>query len=470
MPTRNNGNIAAASTEKSGRFKAGNSKSRSHSRPPHPRASASQMRSLTDLLGPSTSRAESALGHSAPADAWSSLGDTVQNLPAAQLSHPGRSNHLAHAAHAASQEFAESDIAPSSFSFSNIPRLPLDLSLKTAVRISSSSSLQWTRFQWQRSEYLALRSAFSQNSNTPVTEMEKKPFSSPQDAYTHFYNSLLHFRYPSYPLSSSLASNWRVLFSTSSSSSQPLRDDSNTKRLKSEALDRLGTWQSAWRSLYYAFRDGHISLFYVLLPSSTVVFSREQSQSSEPVALLSPASPGLRSLLGDYIVPFTICRSEAQQSEKVAVLIKGTYGVHTLYNFIMCAAHKLSGANDVPTIICDQPFLCATSVRAEVQFTRQANKTTPSDNATSKKLFVAQIAGILTPRQVNGIVDSLAQTQKSQFSAVFNTEARCVGTNILCASLNPPQENVLQDQQILTRVAAFPEFSGIFASYRNENI
>lgn len=469
MPTHNNGNIATPNTEKSGRFKAGHPKSRSHARPPHPRASASQMRSLTDLLGPSTSRAESALGHSAPADAWSALADTVQNLPSAQPSHLDRSNHLPNTAITASQALAESDIAPSSFSLSNIPRLPLDLSLKTTIRISSSSSLQWTRFQWHRSEQLALKGAFSQNNDIIGTGMEKPSFSSPQDVYTHFYNSLLHFRYPSYPLSSSLASNWRTLFSPGPSSSQSLHDDPNTKRLRTEALNRLGTWQSAWRSLYYSFRDGHVSLFYVLLSSSTVVFTREQGEPSEPVALLSPASPGLRSLLGDYIVPFTICRSETQQSDKVAVLIKGVYGVHTLYNFIMCSAHKLSGANDVPTIICDNPFLCATTVRAEVQFTRQANKTSPSDSAASKKLFVAQISGLLTPRQVNGIVNSLVQTQKSQFSAVLNTEARCVGTNILCTSLNPRQDHVLHDQQVLTRVAAFPEFSGLFASYRAEN-
>lgn len=468
MPIRNNGNVTTATAEKKGKIRTGLSKPRLQTRPPHPRASASQMRTLTDLLGPSTSRAESALGHSAPADAWSSLVDTVQNLPSAPTTHEDRPHHTSHSALDISERHIEADLAPSSFSFSNIPRLPLDLSLKTSIRISSSSSLQWTRFHSQRSEYLALRNSFSQNNNILAVQLEKDSIASLQNGYTQFHSSLVHFRFPSCPLSASLASNWRTLFSAVSNA--PVREDPNTKKLRSEALNRLGTWQSAWRSLYYAFRDGQVSLLYVLLPNSTVIFTRGQDVSKEPVALLSPASPGLRSLLSDYIVPFTICLSEAHQSDKVAVMVEGMYGVHTLYNFIMCAAHKLSGANDVPTLICDSPFLWATAVRAEVQFTRQATIARSSDNNTGrKKIFVAQISGFLTPHQVNGIVESLVQTQKSQFSAVLNTEARCIGSNILCASLHPQQAEVLHDKQILTRVAAFPEFSGLFASFRADN-
>lgn len=440
------------------------------------------MRTLTDLLGAGTSRAESALGHSAPADAWSSLIDTVHNLPSASL--PPPSAVQAGAAHAEGKRGTDVDaerppihIPPSAYSMHGLTHLPADLALKTRMRIISPTSLVWTRMRPPCRDHTELRNVFEDNDRTmKECELENGNASSTRtnpstslrnSARSLFFRRLMNFQFPTSPLSSSLASNWHNIFA--SDSNRASQSDGTIQHLRKKANARLAMWQSALQSLYYAFRHDKIRQFYVILSNATIVFKRLNDDNMSVAAVLAPATPGLRSLLSDYIVPFTICRLDAESSDQVCVRVDSEFGIHTLYNFIMCAAHKLSGATDVPTVICDKPFREGTAVSATVQCTKEARVLVDSASSTSATQYSVQVSGILTPRQIEGMCDALVYTQCAQYTMTLDTERRCIGVNNMNITTDDGEASTpkpLIGDQVLTRVASFPDTAGLFASVR----
>lgn len=445
-------------------------------RPPHPpRATNSQMRTLTDLLGAGASRADSALGHSAPADAWSSLVNTVHNLPSASLPPPTAGAEDDKPVDMQMQMVPQMPAA--AYAMRGLARLPLDLSLKTRLRVYSPASLAWTRLRPQALEYVALRDVLAA-ADHPIDPKLLQPGDASSRtrpstvlqaaARALLYRRLVHFQFPTSPLSHSLASNWHNIFATDAGRAS--QTDPNVQRLRQAAMSRIGMWQGALQSLYYGFHHRHIAHFYVLLPGSTVVFRHMRDDKGTPTAILSPATPGLRSLLSDYIVPFTICRPHTDATNHVSVRVHSAFAVHTLYNFVMCAAHKLSGATDVPTLIADHPFREGTPVSADVQHAREAQVLAdPAASAASTSTrFSVQIAGLLTPRQVTGICDALVYTQCAHFTAVLDTERRSVGVNNMNASDDDDEssQQVLTGDEQLSRVAAFPHAEGLFAVAR----
>lgn len=461
------------------------------SRPPHhPNASSPNLRTLTDLLGAATSRADSALGDSAPQDAWSSIVKTVDGLTSSvhQQQPP--------------TDIPPSDLAPdhspSAYNFQNLSKLPIDLSLKTRLRISSHLSLFWTRLCSQRDVYCAIDDVVSgrdplMTSSTPTihnspaneTSDTSRPIHSQptsflqqaivdpnllKGAYSLFNRRLIHFRFPSNPQASSLATSWQTIFL---STRVPTRDDANSNILRQEAQQRLSLWQTALQSVYYGYRYQRVPSFYVILSNAIVIFHRTLDEARTPIALLSPASPGLRSLLSDYIVSFTINRiDENDTSDQVFVNVRGELDVHMLYNFIMGTSHKLSGAIDVPTLVCDRPFIGGTAMMANIENARAARSdSNPGDGPATK--FNVQIRGFLTPRQFEGICQALSIIQQSNFRAIVETESKSIGLNNLLMTSAADQEGK-DDQGIseqkgatVTSVAAFPAKSGLFVNVRN---
>lgn len=473
MPTPSNDNDKNSNASKRPRLQ---------SRPPQqPKLSSSNLRTFTDLLGGGVSRADSALGQSAPADAWSSIVDTVDNLLPAQpklsSAHPS--------AHGPASLHQNPSLLPSDYSLRELSNLPLDLSLKTRVRISSVASLSWARIRSQHDSFCALQDVLSDNNplielpnaqprahnnedSTAPAASHAHPSTRPhptlsllKDAHSLFNRRLIHFRFPTCPSSPSLSSNWHNIFSNKDK--QTLRDIPNFNQLSGEAFHRLSMWQDAMQSIYYGYRYGHVPNFYVLLPRSTIFFNRAPDNKHNPVALLAPASSGLRSLLSDYIVPFTICHAETDSTDKVSVIVKGEFDVHTLYNFIICAAHKLSGATDVPMIVCDQPFIGGTPLTADIESFGEAKfRPDPSDSSKTSR-FTIHINGVLTPKQVQGICHALAHTQQSNFTAALDTLSQSAGLNNFSTEYVSTQLAVLKGRNVLTQVTAFPHLNGLYA-------
>lgn len=446
-------------------------------RPLHlPEPSRSNLRTFTDLLGAGTSRADSALGQSAPADAWSTLGDTVHNLPSVQALPDSAQSP----ANGSNSHFSQ-NLLPSAYSLRNLTHLPCDLSLKTRIKVISEVSLSWIRIRSPHDSFCALQAIVSNNdASIPQTkskfsaqsafkqhvdsdsECNRCP-SNLRDARALFSRCLIHFRFPTWSSSSLLASNWHNIFSNVSK--RMPRDDSTMNRLRSEAMERLSAWQNALQSIYFGFRYGHVPNFYILLSNSTVIFSRSLDDDQSPIVLLSPASPGLRSLLSDHIVSFTVCRAETDSTDQVCVTVKGEYDVHAFYNCIISSGHTLAGAKDVPTLICDCPFMGGTAMTAEIDFSREVQIQSSLQGAPKATRHSIHICGVLTPRQVEGICQALSHTQNCNFTAILETYMRSSGLN----NMFVPDKTFLTSlagHNILSQVAAFPGLKGMFAVVR----
>lgn len=464
------------------------------SRPPqHPNQSTSNLRGLTDLLGATTSRADSALGDSAPEDAWSSITKTVHELPSVQLP------PIEQSIDAPPQQ---AHVLPSAYGLQNLTHLPLDLSLKTRMRITSNVSLLWTSLRSPRDAYAAMQDVLTGNDRS-LTALPAKgvvpnhmlsngssqlhpprpsPAPAPQptapnqrmsDAHALFNRRLINFRFPSNVISTTLASAWHNIFVAGKPVS---RDEQMNNRLRAEAYHRLTLWQTAFQSIFFGFKGRNIDHFYVIIQGSVVLFHRNSDDQRTPIALLSPASAGVRSLLSDFTVQFSISRVDAGAAagtDDVYVKVKGEFNVHTLYNFILGVGHKVSGSTDVPTLICDRPFIGGTALVASVDCARMARTDANAlgDIAvrTAPAQHSVQIRGYLTPRQLDGICQALAVTQSSNYKAVVETDRFSTGLNNLFVALdredsqaNATDPSLHRRGETISEVAAFPDMNGLF--------
>lgn len=444
------------------------------SRPPqHPNSSSGNLRGITDLLGAGTSRADSLLGDTAPQDAWASIIRTVDgltsSLPADLLG-----------ADAAAAPQGANDAAgdtPASFPLQHLAQLPLDFSLKTRMHISSDAPLAWTRLCSQRESYLALHQVSSGSdrdlplplpSSTAASGMH--PATCPSDltdAYALFHRRLIHFRFPACPQSAALAAAWPSLFGGARAV-----DDARFKRLRQEAYHRLALFQSALQSVHAGLCNKLLSHYYVVLPKAVALF---YAGDGEPTAVLSPASPGIRALLSDYVVSFVMGAVDA--GDDVYISVRGAVNVQTFYNFISAAGHQVSGAVDVPTILADSNFVNAGACLAMVH----PPKVAVADSESTRRHSV-QIRGLLTPRQLQGICQALARTQHGRFHARVDVEPKSLGLNHLqfdddgtLAHQVKPNSQGQQKKgaevkpkraQAVTSVAAFADKTGLFARVR----
>lgn len=465
------------------------------SRPPqHPNQSTSNLRGLTDLLGATTSRADSALGDSAPEDAWSSITKTVHELPSVQLPPIEQSIDVPP---------QQAHTLPSAYSLQNLTHLPLDLSLKTRMRITSNVSLLWTSLRSPRDAYAAMQDVLTGN-DRPLTSPPVKDTAAPDhmlpngssqlrpprpslapapqptvpdqrmsDALALFNRRLINFRFPSNVISTTLASAWHNIFVAGKPVS---RDEQLNNRLRAEAYHRLTLWQTAFQSIFFGFKGGNIDHFYVIIQGCFVLFHRNPGDKRTPIAVLSPASAGMRSLLSDFTVQFSINRVDpgaAAGIDDVYVKVKGEFNVHTLYNFILGVGHKVTGSTDVPTLICDRPFIGGTALVASVDCARMArtdaNALGDVTAGAASAQHSVQIRGYLTPRQLDGICQALAVTQSSNYRAVVETVRFSTGLNNLFVGLdredsqaNAADPNLHRRGEIISEVAAFPDMNGLF--------
>lgn len=220
----------------------------------------SRPRSLTDLLGRSSSRAEQALGHNAPSDAWSVLANTLDNLPSESM------QHAIHANQTVPSSAPEPDIQEASND-----HLPLDLSIKTAITATSPKTLAWTTIRGQAEEYEALRDLLCPVDALVDVEPPKPPLGSDAVAHSHppsesfirakrlFYRALLHFRYPCATLPPVISRRWQSVFNPTTRA----RPDSALQEATQVTMERLRLWQSALQSLFFGYKRGHIDHFFV---------------------------------------------------------------------------------------------------------------------------------------------------------------------------------------------------------------
>lgn len=180
--------------------------------------------------------------------------------------------------HLESKNFIALDKSPDEM----ISSFPIDWSLKYSCRFYSlHSSTFLTNLMKLRStdESLALEYICSNS----ITDNEKAHFRSLTSYWTH----------PHIP--------WLRLFPRSQQ-----QVNVNYSALDEQAQIALqDEWKSAFQSLFQAFRTKYLSFFYMCTQTFNILF-REDSSSSQMIALISPTTSGLRSTLEREGIEFTM--------------------------------------------------------------------------------------------------------------------------------------------------------------------
>lgn len=480
------------------RFRPPSGRSLSNSQP------TTTMQTFADLAGKGRSRAEQFLGEDAPEDVWATITNTMDNLGSSVVipANPdaSKSKLLSDAEAGGTADTMNFNLGARERS---ADRLLFDLSLKTKVHISSLNCLKWTLSRSQPAEYDALRrfvadegdSVYDPANGKPVKTMynprRRGPFlftDLPSEeevlkAKQKLYEALLHFRCPSSPLPNRISADWQALTKDYGSVSRQNRPANDARKLM---VDRLLEWQGALQSLFFGYRAGRVPMFYVVLSTTTVVFSSgfpwktgkltpdgmesipDTSSSLKTCfrAGIAKASTGLRGLLQDSAVPFSVVDGTDGFDEPCAV-VEGTHAVHMLYNFLLEWGHQISNAEDVPILIADKPFRGGTIVSAELFHAKESLVPIDGGRETYKK-HTLQMRGIFTPRQVDEICQALAVVQEYTFEAHLEAEGR--GTMLNACGHGAKDENEhhrLRGPVVLSRVRSSPEEAGISFSIKD---
>ncbi|MED6106202.1 hypothetical protein PIB30_002655 [Stylosanthes scabra] len=168
-------------------------------------------------------------------------------------------------------------------------KAPLDLTLKTSMRVVSSSSVNWIH----RSAVCGTMPSFQQSFSTNQNMRGSQGF-----------KGLHSWMYPQSVLPPSL-------ISALSSATADGELDFLSKR--------QSAWEESFRDLYYKLRKNMCGLFYVCTSQFVVMFTGGDGSGSSKCscnAYISQSTRGLRSLLKEHDVCFSmpLCRSKVEQT------------------------------------------------------------------------------------------------------------------------------------------------------------
>lgn len=454
---------------------------------------ATSRHTFADLVGRGRSRAEEVLGDDAPDDVWATLTNTVDNLGSASAL-PATLNDQS-----TSRVLFEPDAGETAetMNFSGITRevtldrLVLDLSLKTRIQISSPLSLRWALARSQKEEYEALLRILGDAANAGGEHARAEPVKNSYKLKTvnvftredvakakrRMYQALLHFRCPSGPLPAKLAADWQALTENYGEVSRQVQPSNDAQKVM---VNRLLAWQDALQSLFFGYRYGYVSMFYVVLSTTTVVFSRgkpwqggkidtdgaevltDRNLTSEPClrAGFAKASPGLRALMSNYDVPFTMVEG-TDGFEEPCLVVEGDISVHKLYNFLLGMGHKISNATDVPLLLADKPFRGSTITSAEIFHARTA-LVPQKDGQETQERHTLQMRGLFTPRQVDGICHALSIIQNFHFEARLEAEPKGSMLNVCGHGEKEGRDQYkLRGPVVLSRIRLSPDVDGV---------
>ncbi|GAB2226853.1 hypothetical protein Drorol1_Dr00008646 [Drosera rotundifolia] len=289
--------------------------------------------------------------------------------------------------------FRKSGEPRSSFSDVRCPELfvsgtkvPLDLTLKTKMRIVSSSPISWFHRVLMSSTYNGMTSLPAQFGKNHNIERISEPSPSMRD---DGLNSLCSWIYPH----SSLPPSVITALSTTTGGAE---SDFVTKRHRD--------WEDSFRNLYYMLRKNACDIFYVCTSQFIVMFVAFGAGGKTKRtcnAYISQSTRGLRSSLKEHDVCFSmpLCLSEVEQtcredlvelseieknnlgqtkrrnlmtdvdnSPESLLAFEGNEKTHGLYDFLLnykCFLSSLTGA-DVPILCAPLPFRNAATSTPEV--------------------------------------------------------------------------------------------------------
>lgn len=336
---------------------------------------------------------------------------------------------------------------------------PLDFTLKTTMRVVSSSSVNW------------FHRLIARGSCSGVAQFCQKMSCSSGFTSTNQVGDnlrVLHsWVYPQSSLPPSLVAALTI---------------SSTEQVQMDFLSkRQSTWEDAFRSLYYMLRKGACDIFYVCTAQFVVMFighgdSKESKRSCN--AYISQSTRSLRSLLKEHDIQFSmpLCHSKVEQhttedlvelseiekrnlgqirrhrsmsdvdnSPQSLLAFSGNQNVHGLFDFLLNYRFFLTSLTsaDVPVLYSPVPFQNAALSSPEVrckEVRKADNFPFPQKEFTSKdETYQASSAGFCYSIEIKDaylppwIICSLCEAMGSEgmsFEASFVTESTSTGLNV----------------------------------------
>ncbi|CAO2820250.1 unnamed protein product [Amaranthus hypochondriacus] len=336
-------------------------------------------------------------------------------------------------------------------------KAPLDFTLKTTMRIVSSSPLDWFHKLLMGDTFIGstpFKFGISGNANSSLASNT----SASSDSY--------NFRSWVYPQSSLPASVISVLSSSSGGAE----------------IDFLGkrqlAWEESFRSLYYMLRNSGCNFFYVCTLQFIVIFTAHDGVGKVKRmcnAYISRSTRGLRSLLKEHDISFSmpLC-SEVEQisredlvelseiekhnlgqakrfsstpdvdnSPKSLLAFNGNYSVHGLYDFLLNYRSLLTtlSSMDVPVLCAPIPFLNAAISSPQVRckeirkvealqskglFTKVGESV---ENSKSDTCYSIEVNDMYLPPWIICSMCSAMSSTGSSFEASFVTDPNSMGLN-----------------------------------------
>ncbi|KAI8562812.1 hypothetical protein RHMOL_Rhmol03G0064200 [Rhododendron molle] len=336
---------------------------------------------------------------------------------------------------------------------------PLDFTLKTTMRVVSSSSVNW------------FHRLITRGSCSGVAQFCQKMSCSSGFTSTNQVGDnlrVLHsWVYPQSSLPPSLVAALTI---------------SSTEQVQMDFLSKRQTaWEDAFRSLYYMLRKGACDIFYVCTAQFVVMFighgdSKESKRSCN--AYISQSTRSLRSLLKEHDIQFLmpLCHSKVEQhttedlvelseiekhnlgqiqrhrsmsdvdnSPQSLLGFSGNQNVHGLFDFLLNYRFFLTSLTsaDVPVLYSPVPFQNAALSSPEVrckEVRKADNFPFPQKEFTSKdETYQGSSAGFCYSIEIKDaylppwIICSLCEAMGSEgmsFEASFATESTSTGLNV----------------------------------------
>ncbi|XP_022747444.1 protein downstream neighbor of Son-like isoform X2 [Durio zibethinus] len=346
-------------------------------------------------------------------------------------------------------------------------KIPLDFTLKTYMRLVSSSSVNWLNRSMMCGMYNGMPQFTSHLGSSEDPNI----------------SSVSQIRLASQVLNSKALHSWIYPQSTLPPSLISILVSAAADGVEMDFLrKRLGAWEESFRSLYYMFRENVCSIFYVCTSHFVVMFTAADGSGRSRRsyhAYISKSTRGLRSSLKEHDVSYSmpLCRSQVEQvttedlvelseiekhnlgqtrrmnsfsdvdnTPQSLLAVSGNQNVHGLYEILLNYRSFLTFLNavDVPVLYSPVPFqnaaLSAPEVRC-MEIKRADHGAALPQGSTLKDghsmpiscaglCYSIEIKDSHIPPWIISNICAVMASEGQSFEASFTTEHTSVGLNI----------------------------------------
>ncbi|XP_026449718.1 protein downstream neighbor of Son-like isoform X1 [Papaver somniferum] len=349
-------------------------------------------------------------------------------------------------------------------------KTPIDLTLKSSLRLVSSSSVNWCHRLITNSTFYGI-TQFMPQIGSSGNQSHCNTSGSTTAAEVLFSKALHSWVFPQSSLPPSVISALNL------TSSRGELDFLSKRQM---------AWEDSFRSLYYMLRKSLCNIFYVFTSQFVVMFTAGHIQGKTERScnvFMSRSTTGLRSLLKEHDISFSmpLCLSEVEQAtmedlvelseigkhnvgqtrhlnsmsgvdnNSQSLLAFSEKDVHGLYEFLLNYRSFLISLNgvDVPVLYSPVPFQSASLFAPEVKCrelkTVDAVVSCLSGSSLEDVTAEGSVAGvcysieikdaIIPPWTISGLCAAMGADGRS-FGASFTDEPAAVGLNVAFDSVS----------------------------------